>query len=61
MKKKVGIITTGQSPRNEYRSFHRNALAALGLEVDVFERACLDGLTREEIRAHEINHTGGIA
>lgn len=60
MKKRVGIITTGQSPRNEYRSFHRNALAALGLEVEVFERACLDGLSREEIRAHEIKPEDGL-
>ncbi|SEQ22068.1 AroM protein [Faunimonas pinastri] len=60
MKKKVGIITTGQSPRTEYRSFHRNALAALGIEADVFERACLDGLTRAEIRAHQIEPADGL-
>jgi hypothetical protein len=57
---KVGIITTGQSPRHEYRSFHRNALAALGLEVEVSERACLDGLSRAEIRAHEISPQAGL-
>jgi hypothetical protein len=57
---KVGIITTGQSPRNEYRSFHRNALAALGLEVEVLERACLDGLTRAEIAGHEIKPEQGL-
>lgn len=57
---KVGIITTGQSPRHEYRSFHRNALAALGLKVEVVERACLDGLTRAEIRAHEIKPEDGL-
>ncbi len=58
---KVGIITTGQSPRNEYVSFHRNALTALGLDnVEVVERACLDGLTRQQIAAHEITPDKGL-
>lgn len=57
---KVGIITTGQSPRNEYVSFHRNALKALGLETVVTEQACLDGLTRAEIAAHEIKPEDGL-
>ena len=56
---RVGIITTGQSPRHEYRSFHRKALAALGVDVVVSERACLDGLGRDEIRAHEITPEAG--
>ncbi|MDQ0390471.1 AroM family protein [Labrys monachus] len=60
MKKKVGIVTTGQSPRHEYRSFHRNALAALGIDAEVFERACLDGHGREEIRAHQIEPKDGL-
>lgn len=60
MTKSVGIITTGQSPRNEYRSFHQNALKALGIDVTVTEQACLDGLTREEIRAHEISPADGL-
>lgn len=57
---KVGIITTGQSPRKEYVSFHRNALKALGLTVEVTERACLDGLTRAEIAKHEISPENGL-
>lgn len=57
---KVGIITTGQSPRNEYVSFHTNALAAMGLEVEVTEKACLDGLTRAEIAEHEISPEDGL-
>ncbi len=60
MTKRVGIITTGQSPRNEYRSFHRNALKALGMEVEVSERACLDGLDRAAIWAHEITPEQGL-
>jgi protein AroM len=57
---KVGIITTGQSPRNEYVSFHRNALKSLGLDVVVTEQACLDNLTRAEIAAHEIKPEAGL-
>jgi hypothetical protein len=60
MSTKIGIITTGQSPRHEYRSFHRNALAALGLKAEILERACLDGLTREQIAAHEISPEAGL-
>lgn len=57
---KVGIITTGQSPRHEYRTFHANALRALGLNVEVFEKASLDGLDRAEIRKHEISPSDGL-
>lgn len=57
---KVGIITTGQSPRNEYRSFHRNALKAMGLDVEVVEQACLDGLSRAEIAKNEIKPEQGL-
>lgn len=60
MTTKLGIITTGQSPRDEYVSFHRNALAALGLDVEVTEQACLDGLTRAEIALHEIAPEDGL-
>jgi hypothetical protein len=60
MSTKIGIITTGQSPRHEYRSFHRNALKALGLEVEIIERACLDGLDRSEIARHEISPEQGL-
>ncbi len=59
MAQHVGIVTTGQSPRSEYLAFHRNALRALGLEVEVTERACLDSLDREQIRAFEIDPADG--
>ena len=48
-------LPAGQSPRTEYRSFHRNALKALGLDVEILERACLDGLTRAQIAQNEIS------
>ena len=57
---RIGIITTGQSPRKEYVSFHRNALKALGLDVTVTEHACLDGLTRAEIAEYEIEPQDGL-
>ena len=50
-KKKVGIITTGNSPRKEYTSVHRNALKKMGLDVEIIEAGALDGLTFEEIQA----------
>jgi hypothetical protein len=56
---KIGILTTGQSPRPEYRSFHRNALAKLGIDAEIIEVACLDGLTREGVREIEIDPAKG--
>ena len=49
--KKVGIITTGQSPRKEYTSVHINGLKKMGLDVEVIEAGALDGMTFEEIQA----------
>ena len=51
MSKKIGIITTGQSPRKEYTSMHRMALKKMGLDVEVIEAGALDGLTFEEVQA----------
>jgi len=49
-KKKVGIITTGHSPRKEYTSLHREGLKKMGLDVELIETGALDGLTLDEVK-----------
>ena len=50
MKKKIGIITIGQSPRTDVVP---EMTAFFGEGVEVLERGALDGLTLEEVRAYE--------
>ena len=50
MKKKIGIITIGQSPRTDVVP---EMAAFFGKGVEVLERGALDGLTLEEVRAYE--------
>jgi hypothetical protein len=47
--RQVGIITTGQGPRQEYLRFYGNAFHRLGLSVRILEAGALDGLSRDEI------------
>ena len=49
----LGLITTGQGPRNEYVAYQRNLMKQLGLDVDIKVRNAMDGLTLEQIRAME--------
>jgi hypothetical protein len=51
----VGLIATGQGPRQEYIDFHGRFLKALGVEVDIHMRNALDGLSLEEIRGVPIS------
>ncbi|WP_159500589.1 AroM family protein [Microbacterium sp. 18062] len=49
---RVGIITTGQGPRDEYVAYHTNLLRLLGLTGAVVDiEHALDGLTEEQIDA----------
>ena len=50
---KLGLITTGQGPRNEYVRYHRNLMWELGVDAEIKIRNAMDGLTREQIRAME--------
>lgn len=50
---KLGLITTGQGPRNEYVRYHRDLMRQLGVDVEIKIRNAMDGLSREEIRAIE--------
>lgn len=49
-KRKLGILTVGQSPRNGFTSFNRNALNSFGLNMEVIEAGGLDGLAPDEIK-----------
>ncbi len=53
MKRKLGIINVGQSPRIDFRSFIRNWFKAQGVDAEIIERASLDGLTYEQIHEME--------
>ena len=50
---KLGLVITGQGPRNEYVRYHRNLMWELGVDVEIKIRNAMDGLSREEIRAME--------
>lgn len=50
---RIGIVTTGQGPRDEYVNYHTNLLRHLGLtDVQLSIRHALDGLTEDEIDAN---------
>jgi hypothetical protein len=50
---RLGLITTGQGPRNEYVRYHRNLLWELGVDADIRILNAMDGLSREEMREIE--------
>jgi len=50
---KLGLITTGHGPRNEYVAYHRNVMKYLGVDVEIKITNALDGLSRDEIREIE--------
>jgi protein AroM len=47
---RIGIVTTGQGPREEYDLLHASVLEQLGVEIDVVSRHVLDGLGPQELR-----------
>ncbi|MBE9604493.1 AroM family protein [Acetobacteraceae bacterium H6797] len=49
---RLGVITTGHGPRDEYVQYHRGLARALGLEIEVIDEHILEHLTWEEIRPH---------
>jgi protein AroM len=52
-KRKLGLINVGQGPRIDNRSFVRNWFKAQGVDVEILEHACFEGMTWEEIHALE--------
>ncbi len=51
---RLGVVTTGHGPREEYVEFHRRLLAALGADVTVFVRHIYEGLTLGDLDPHEV-------
>ncbi len=51
---KIGVVTTGHGPRDEYVFFHRNLLAHLGAGVEVTTRHVYEGLTLADITPHQV-------
>lgn len=48
MNQRVGMITVGQSPRDDIVP---NMSQALGANIEVIEKGALDGLSTEEIQS----------
>lgn len=51
---RLGIVTTGHGPRDEYVEYHRRLLASLGADVEVFVRHIYEGLTLDDLTPHEV-------
>jgi len=51
---RLGVVTTGHGPREEYVEFHKRLLTALGADVEVFVRHIYEGLTLKELYPHEV-------
>jgi len=54
-KTKIGIVTTGHGPRDEYIHYHSSFLEHLGAEVTVVTRHALEGLNLENLRPHFVD------
>lgn len=54
MNARLGLITTGQVPRNEYIRFHKKFMKDLGLDVEIRIRNAMDGLNSKENPGHGI-------
>ena len=52
-KARLGLITTGQGPRQDYVAFHGELLRQLGVEAEIFVEYALDGLSPEELETLE--------
>ena len=51
---KLGIVTTGHGPRDEYIHYHQNVLRALGSDIEVAIRHIYEDLTLEELLPHQV-------
>jgi protein AroM len=57
VRERIGIITTGQGPREEYDAFHSAAFAAMGAKVEVVSRHVLDDVDPREL--HDLEPIDG--
>jgi hypothetical protein len=51
---KLGVITTGHGPRNEYIHYHERFLRALGADVEVVIRHIYEDLTLEQLLPYQV-------
>lgn len=51
---RLGVVTTGHGPRDEYIHYHQNFLRALGAEVEVVIRHIYEDLTLDELVPHQV-------
>jgi hypothetical protein len=51
---KLGVVTTGHGPREEYRHYHERLLRSLGANIDVVVRHIYEGLTLEDLLPYEV-------
>ncbi|MFC0407144.1 AroM family protein [Roseomonas elaeocarpi] len=49
---RLGIITTGQGPRDEYVHYHRGIASALGLTIEIIDEHILEELDWPAVRPH---------
>ncbi|MDQ0390477.1 AroM family protein [Labrys monachus] len=51
---KLGVVTTGHGPRDEYIHYHQEILRSLGADVEVVIRHIYDGLALEDLLPHQV-------
>jgi hypothetical protein len=51
---RIGIVTTGHGPRDEYVHYHGEFLRRLGSNVEIAIRHIYDGLSLEQITPHQV-------
>lgn len=51
---RLGVVTTGHGPREEYVEYHRRLLSSLGADVEIFVRHIYEDLTLDELLPHEV-------
>lgn len=51
---RLGVVTTGHGPRDEYIHFHEQFLRALGADVEVVIRHIYEGMDLAELTPHQV-------
>lgn len=51
---KLGVVTTGHGPRDEYIHFHERVLRSLGADVEVRIRHIYEGMKLDELTPHQV-------
>ena len=51
---RLGVVTTGHGPRDEYIHYHERILRSLGADVEVVIRHIYDGLSLDDLLPHQV-------